>query len=66
MVAADVEAAFGRFDALWGELSPREPARALALLVGRVEFDAADRSIAVTFHPTALRTIADTEPGEAA
>ena len=64
--AEDVEAAFGRFDALWGELSPREQARALALLVGRVEFDAADRSIAVTFHPTELRTLGEAEPGEAA
>ncbi len=47
---ADLEAALGRFDEVWAELSPAEQARALRLLVRRVEFDAKAGKVAVTFH----------------
>jgi hypothetical protein len=30
----------------------------VALLVARVEFDAADSTVAVSFHPTAIKTLA--------
>ncbi|MGE0759481.1 MAG: hypothetical protein AB7F89_21280 [Pirellulaceae bacterium] len=51
---------------VWNALSPREQVRVLSLLINRVEFDAADSSIAVTFHPSAIKTLADGQPGEAA
>jgi site-specific DNA recombinase len=62
----DVAAAFADFDGVWGTLSPREQARVLALLVARVEFDAADSTVAVSFHPTAIKTLARKQLGEAA
>jgi hypothetical protein len=47
-------------------LSPREQSRVLALLVARVEFDATDNTIAVSFHTTAIRTLARNKLGGAA
>ena len=64
LTRADVNAAFGRFDDLWKALSPREQAQVLALLIDRIEFDAAASSIAVTFHPSAIKTLADGRLGE--
>ncbi len=61
---ADVNAAFANFDNLWNALSPREQAQVLALLIDRVEFDAAESSIAVTFHPSAIKALADGRLGE--
>jgi len=57
--APDVTAAFADFDNVWTALSPREQARVLNLLVRRVDFDAADGTIAVTFHATGIRALAD-------
>ncbi len=56
---ADVTAAFADFDNVWGALSPRERIRVLRLLISRVEYDAADSSIEITFHPTGIRSLAD-------
>jgi site-specific DNA recombinase len=61
-----VAAAFADFDNVWNALSPREQAQVLALLIDRVEFDATDSSIAVTFHPSAIRALADDKVEEAA
>ena len=47
----DVAAALADFDGLWEELSPRERVRVVHLLVGRVEFDAGQSTIEVSFHP---------------
>ncbi len=55
---ADVAAAFADFDNVWTALSPREQARLVRLLVGRVEYDASDSSIEVTFHPTGIKALA--------
>ena len=52
-------AAFADFDKVWSALSSREQARILALLVARVEFDPAESTIAVTFHPSAIKTFAE-------
>jgi len=57
--APDVTAAFADFDNVWSALSPREQARVLQLLVRRVDFDAADGTIAVAFHATGIRALAD-------
>jgi site-specific DNA recombinase len=63
---ADVAAAFADFDNVWNALSPREQAKILALLVAKVEFDASDSSIAVTFHASAIKALAKGQIGEAA
>lgn len=57
--AADVTAAFADFDNVWQSLSPREQSRLMQLLVKRVEFDAADSTIEVTFHAAGIRSLAD-------
>jgi len=56
---SDVAAAFADFDNVWNALSSREQAQVLALLVARVEFDPADDTIAISFHPSAIKTLAD-------
>ncbi len=45
----EVISAFNDFDRLWDTLRPREQQRVLALLVSRIEFDAADNSIKIDF-----------------
>jgi site-specific DNA recombinase len=60
----DVLAAFVDFDSVWNALSPREQAQLLALLVERVEFDGATSEIAITFHPTTIKTLAKEQRGE--
>lgn len=55
----DVAAAFADFDNIWSALSSRERAQVLALLVARVEFDPADCTIAISFHPSAIKTLAE-------
>lgn len=50
---------FADFDNVWGALSPREQIRMLRLLISRVDYDAADSGIEVTFHPTGIRSLAD-------
>ena len=64
--AGDIDAAFADFDNVWNALSPREQAQVLALLVAWVEFDAADSTVAVSFHPTAIKTLARQNLGGAA
>lgn len=63
---SDVSAAFADFDNVWNALSSREQARVLALLVARVEFDPADSTIAISFHPSAIRTLAEGNVEDAA
>ena len=62
----DVDAAFADFDNVWNALSSREQAQVLALLVARVEFDPADSTIAISFHPSAIRTLAEGNAEDAA
>ena len=61
----DVLAAFVDFDNVWNALSPREQADLLALLVKRVEFDGATSELAISFHSTAIKTLAKEQRGEA-
>ena len=56
---ADVAVAFADFDGLWATLSPREQARVMQLLIRRVEFDAADGAIEVSFHAAGIKSLAD-------
>ena len=54
----DVARALAAFDPLWETLSPKEQARAVRLLVKRVDYDGAAGTVAVTFHPGGLRGLA--------
>ena len=58
ITAKEVDAAFAHFDKVWEQLSPREQTRLLALLIDRVEFDAAQDRLAIRFHATAITTLA--------
>ncbi len=51
--------ALALFDPLWESLAPGEQARVLGLLVQRVDYDGARGKLAITFHPTGLRALAD-------
>ncbi|HEX3999753.1 MAG TPA: recombinase family protein [Pirellulales bacterium] len=56
---ADVSAAFADFDNVWNALSSREQAQVLRLLVARVEFDPAESTVAISFHPSAIKSLAE-------
>jgi site-specific DNA recombinase len=46
------------FDEVWGCLLPREQERVIGLLVERVDFDGQRQTVAITFRPTGIRTLA--------
>ena len=56
--ANDISAAFADFDNVWSRLSSREQAAVMRLLVARAEYEPRASSISITFHPTAIRTLA--------
>ncbi len=56
---ADVVAAFADFDSVWNALSTRERAQVMSLLVSRVEFDPTDCTVAISFYPSAIKSLAD-------
>ncbi|NOT01768.1 MAG: recombinase family protein [Phycisphaerales bacterium] len=58
---ADVTDAFTDFDNVWTALTPREQVRLINLLIERVEFDAADDSIQLSFHATGIKTLGSGE-----
>ncbi|GIW81345.1 MAG: hypothetical protein KatS3mg105_3152 [Gemmatales bacterium] len=66
LVAGDIDAAFDDFDNVWNILSPREQAQVLALLIARVEYDVAESTVAISFHPTAIKALARQKLGGAA
>jgi len=55
----DLATALALFDDVWSCLFPREQERVIALLVERVEFDAAREAVAITFRPTGIRALAE-------
>jgi site-specific DNA recombinase len=57
--ADDVDAAFVDFDNVWNALSSREQAQVISLLVARIEFDVSDSTIAISFHPSAIKSLAE-------
>lgn len=60
MVAeVEVATALADFDAVWDCLAPREQARIVELLVAQVAYDGNAGSIAITFRPTGIKTLAD-------
>jgi site-specific DNA recombinase len=66
IVDAEVAAALADFDGLWAALSPHERTRVLDLVIDRVEYDHADSSIDVVFHPNGLHALADQRMDNAA
>lgn len=50
-----------RFDGAWEQLSPKERARMVALLVGRVDHDPVAGEVTLTFLPCALRSLGQVE-----
>jgi site-specific DNA recombinase len=51
--------ALSLFDPLWGTLSPAEQARAVGLLIERVDYDGAKGKVTISFHPTGVRALAE-------
>jgi len=57
---------FSRFDDLWNNLTPREQARLLNLLIEKVEYDGKAGTVSVTFRPTSIRTLINHQLEQAA
>lgn len=64
--ANDIEVAFADFDNVWNALSPREQCRVLSLLIAKVEFNAADSTVSVSFHVTGFKELSKQKVGDAA
>jgi site-specific DNA recombinase len=54
----DVAVALRQFDEVWENLTPKEQGRLIDLLIEQVEYDATDGTVAITFHPTGIHTLA--------
>jgi site-specific DNA recombinase len=51
--------ALSAFDPVWQMLTPLEQGRLVGLLVQQVSYDGATGKVAITFHPTSIRALAD-------
>jgi site-specific DNA recombinase len=51
--------ALAAFDPVWQSLTPLEQGRLVGLLVQQVSYDGATAKVAITFHPTSIRALAD-------
>jgi site-specific DNA recombinase len=51
--------ALALFDPVWETLSPSEQARVIGLLVQRVDYDGSRGKLAITFHSTGIKALAD-------
>jgi site-specific DNA recombinase len=60
----DLAKALALFDEVWSCLFPAERERIIALLIERIDFDAGRETVAITFKPTGIRSLAE-EIGEA-
>lgn len=58
----DAEAALTIFEPVWNALTPHEQARVVQLLVEQAEYDGANGKVAITFHPSGIKTL----PGQLA
>jgi site-specific DNA recombinase len=62
----EVAAALSVFDPVWEQLTPREQARVIGLLVERVAYDGRAGTVAITFHPTGIKALAQEQGHEVA
>lgn len=53
----ELAGAIEAFDPLWETLPPAHKAKLVQLLIERVEYDGADETISLTFHPTGIHTL---------
>ena len=51
--------ALAAFDPVWQSLMPLEQGRLVGLLVEQVNYDGATGKVAIIFHPTSIRALAD-------
>jgi site-specific DNA recombinase len=56
--ADEVALALTQFGLVWELMVPREQARLVQLLIEKVEYDGAKGSVALTFYPTGIKTLA--------
>ena len=54
-----VALALTQFGPVWDSMAPREQARLVQLLIEKVEFDGEKGSVAITFYPAGIKTLAD-------
>lgn len=59
-----MNAAFGDFDNVWKMLTTLEKSKVLQLLIGRIEFDPTDSTIAITMHPSAIKSLTQSASDE--
>ena len=62
----EAQGALREFDAVWANLTPREQARVLRLLLSTVEYDADGGTVSVTFRPTGIAALCKRRLEEAA
>lgn len=55
----DVAKAMSVFDPVWESLTLREQSRIVQLLVERVDYDGSTGKVAITFHPSGIKTLAN-------
>ncbi len=53
----DIRLAFSLFDPVWNSLSPREQARAMRLIVERVNYNPETEDLTIEFHPSGIRAL---------
>jgi len=58
--------ALNEFDGVWSQLSPREQGRVLKLLLSKIEYDAENATVAVTFRATGIAALCTRRLEEAA
>lgn len=56
---AEVRTAFSDFEKMWHNLTMREQAKLIRVLVERVEYDPSDTSVSVSFHASAIQSLND-------
>ena len=56
-----MKSAFVLFNPVWETLSPPEQARIIRLLVERVDYDGNKGTLAVTFRPSGIQSLAQRE-----
>jgi len=56
---ADVKEALAAFSPVWGQLTPRERERVLALLIEKVTFNGQTNEVSIKFWPNGLRAFAE-------
>lgn len=54
----DLSRALAAFDEVWAYLLPREQERVVRLLIDRIDFDGDRETVAITFKPTGIKTLA--------